>query len=311
GLLQSPIYYVSKALHDAELRYPPMEKITFALVFAAQKLRPYFQEHSITVRTSYPLLQILHRPDTSGRMVKWAIELGQFDIHYQPRTAIKAQALSDFIAEFTPAITVHRDNQPWALYIDGSSTANRAGVGIVLADPENRLFCHSVKFLFPATNNEAEYEALLSGLNLAESMNVRHLKVFSDSQLLVNQINGSYKVKEPRLTPYLSLAKRKLSKFSADLEHIPRTLNVRADALSRLASSTGMESAEYVQIGQQEQPSTALFEVAAIDPVTPQKPPTWMDPIIHYLETGALPPDPKEARALQIRAARYTLDNRT
>ncbi|CAA0840386.1 Unknown protein, partial [Striga hermonthica] len=98
GLLQSPIYYVSKALHDAELRYPPMEKLAFALVVAARKLRPYFQEHSITVRTSYPLRQILHRPDTSGRMVKWAIELGQFDIHYQPRTAIKAQALSDFIA---------------------------------------------------------------------------------------------------------------------------------------------------------------------------------------------------------------------
>ncbi|CAA0842069.1 Unknown protein, partial [Striga hermonthica] len=143
GLLQSPIYYVSKALHDAELRYPPMEKLAFALVIAARKLRPYFQEHSITVRTSYPLRQILHRPDTSRRMIKWAIELGQFDIHYQPRTAIKAQALSDFIAEFTPAITVHHDNQPWVLYIDGSSTANRAGAGIVLADPENRLFCHS------------------------------------------------------------------------------------------------------------------------------------------------------------------------
>ncbi|CAA0819813.1 Unknown protein, partial [Striga hermonthica] len=140
GLLQSPIYYVSKALHDAELRYPPMEKLAFALVIAARKLRPYFQEHSVTVRTSYPLRQILHRPDTSGRMVKWAIELGQFDIHYQPRTAIMAQALSDFIAEFTPAITVHYNNQPWVLYIDGSSTANRAGAGIVLADPENQLF---------------------------------------------------------------------------------------------------------------------------------------------------------------------------
>ncbi|CAA0810887.1 Polynucleotidyl transferase- ribonuclease H-like superfamily protein, partial [Striga hermonthica] len=216
--------------------------------------------HSITVRTSYPLRQVLHRPDTSGRMIKWAIELGQFDIHYQPRTAIKAQALSDFIAEFTPAITVNDDNQPWVLYIDGSSTANRAGVGIVLANPENRLFCHSVKFLFPATNNEAEYEALLSGLNLAESMNVKQLKFFSDSQLLVNQINGLYEVKEPRLTPYLSLAKKKLTKFAAEVEHIPRTLTVQADALSRLASSTGMESMEYVQIGQQENPSTTLSE---------------------------------------------------
>ncbi|CAA0842106.1 Unknown protein, partial [Striga hermonthica] len=72
GMLQSPIYYVSKALHDAELRYPPMEKLAFALITVARKLRPYFQEHSITVRTSYPLRQVLHRPDTSGRMIKWA-----------------------------------------------------------------------------------------------------------------------------------------------------------------------------------------------------------------------------------------------
>ncbi|CAA0823307.1 Unknown protein, partial [Striga hermonthica] len=91
GLQQFLVYYVSKALHDAELRYPHMEKLAFALVIAARKLRPYFLEHSIIVFTTYPLRQVLHRPDTSGRMIKWAIELGQFDIQYRPRTAIKAQ----------------------------------------------------------------------------------------------------------------------------------------------------------------------------------------------------------------------------
>ncbi|CAA0829593.1 Uncharacterized mitochondrial protein AtMg00860, partial [Striga hermonthica] len=91
GLQQFPVYYVSKALHDAELRYPHMEKLAYALIIAARKLRPYFLEHSIVVFTTYPLRQVLHRPDTSGRMIKWAIELGQFDIQYRPRTAIKAQ----------------------------------------------------------------------------------------------------------------------------------------------------------------------------------------------------------------------------
>ncbi|CAA0826502.1 Unknown protein, partial [Striga hermonthica] len=91
GLQQFPIYYVSKALHDAELRYPYMEKLAFALIIAARKVRPYFLEHSIVVFTTYPLRQVLHRPDTSGRMIKWAIELGQFDLQYRPRTAIKAQ----------------------------------------------------------------------------------------------------------------------------------------------------------------------------------------------------------------------------
>ncbi|CAA0833865.1 Unknown protein, partial [Striga hermonthica] len=110
---QHPIYYVSKALHDAELRYSPMEKLAFALVTAARKLRPYFLEFSIAVLTSYPIRQILHRPDTSGRMVKWAVELGQYDIHYRPRTAMKGQVLSDFIAEFTPRIEEAKTEEPW------------------------------------------------------------------------------------------------------------------------------------------------------------------------------------------------------
>ncbi|CAA0839601.1 Unknown protein, partial [Striga hermonthica] len=80
GLQQFPIYYVSKALHDAELRYPYMKKLAFTLIIGARKLRPYFLEHSVIVFTSYPLRQVLHRPDTSRRMIKWAIELGQFDI---------------------------------------------------------------------------------------------------------------------------------------------------------------------------------------------------------------------------------------
>ncbi|CAA0807007.1 Unknown protein, partial [Striga hermonthica] len=140
GLQQFPVYYVSKALHDAELRYPHMEKLAYALVIAARKLRPYFLEHSIVVFTTYPLRQILHRPDTSGRMIKWAIELGQFDIQYRPRTAIKAQVLSDFIAEFTPTVESSIEDPTWTLYIDGSSTAMRAGGGIVLVSPDQQVF---------------------------------------------------------------------------------------------------------------------------------------------------------------------------
>ncbi|CAA0830710.1 Unknown protein, partial [Striga hermonthica] len=184
GLEQLPVYYVSKALHDAELLYPHMEKLAFALIIAARKLRPYFLEHSIVVFTTYPLRQVLHRPDTSGRMIKWAIELGQFDIQYRPRTAIKAQVLSDFIAEFTPGVSASIEDPTWTLYVDGSSTAIRAGGGIVLVSPDQQVFCYSVAFTFPATNNEAEYEALLSGLRFDESMNVSSLRILSDSQLL-------------------------------------------------------------------------------------------------------------------------------
>ena len=78
-----------------------MEKLILALVTAARKLRPYFQAHTIEVPTEYPMKQVLHKPETSKRLMKWAIELSEFDIRYKPKTAIEGHILDDFVMEFT------------------------------------------------------------------------------------------------------------------------------------------------------------------------------------------------------------------
>ena len=78
-----------------------MEKLAFALVIAARRLKPYFQAHTIVVLTDKPLRKAMDSPEAAGRMALWAIELSEFDIQYRPRTAIKGQAVADFIAEFT------------------------------------------------------------------------------------------------------------------------------------------------------------------------------------------------------------------
>ena len=80
-----------------------MEKLILALVTTSRKLRPYFQAHTVEVLTEYPMKQILGKPETSGRLIKWAIEMSEFDIRYKHRTAVKGQILADFIMEFTPA----------------------------------------------------------------------------------------------------------------------------------------------------------------------------------------------------------------
>ncbi|CAA0810651.1 Uncharacterized mitochondrial protein AtMg00860, partial [Striga hermonthica] len=128
---QQPIYYTSRVLQGAETRYSEVEKAALTLVVTARKLRPYFLNHVIIVRTNFQLGETLGRPTVSGRLVKWAVELSEYSIKYEPRRAIKAQALADFIQEGTKGAS-----KKWAMHVDGSSAARGSGQGIVLVSPE-------------------------------------------------------------------------------------------------------------------------------------------------------------------------------
>ena len=120
---QLPVYYVSQAFQGAEFGYPRIEEIAFALIVASRKLRQYFQANPILVMTDQPIRKSMNKSEAVGRMVQWAIELNQFDIEYHPRTAIKAQALADFIAEFTlpDEENLSLEAERWTIQIDGSS----------------------------------------------------------------------------------------------------------------------------------------------------------------------------------------------
>ena len=99
--MQKPIYYTSKAFWGAEIRYPRLEKLALALIEASRGMRSYFQDHTIVVYTDMPLRQALHKPEKSGRLMYWAVELEEYDIIYEPRSSLKGQAVADFIVEFT------------------------------------------------------------------------------------------------------------------------------------------------------------------------------------------------------------------
>ncbi|GKA48441.1 reverse transcriptase domain-containing protein [Tanacetum coccineum] len=99
GTVQTPVYFVSRALQGPELNYAPMEKLVLALVFAAKRLRRYFQAHPIVVITDQPIKQIISRPDAAGRLQKWSVMLGEHNITYRPRTSVKGQILADFLIE--------------------------------------------------------------------------------------------------------------------------------------------------------------------------------------------------------------------
>lgn len=95
------MYYTIKVLLDTETRYSTLEKWALALVVAARKLRPYFQAFLIVVVIDQLLRQTLNKPEVSGWLVKWAIEMSEFDINYKSRVVIKAQVMADFVAKFT------------------------------------------------------------------------------------------------------------------------------------------------------------------------------------------------------------------
>ena len=130
-----------------------MEKLILALVTATRKLRPYFEAHTIEILTEYSMKQVLHKSETSGRLMKWAIELSEFDNRYKPKTTIKGQVLTDFVMEFTSAEpaenTQTTTNLPiWRLSIDGATNAQGSGAGLILTSSEGIDIEYALKFGF-------------------------------------------------------------------------------------------------------------------------------------------------------------------
>ena len=257
--VQRPVYYVSKSLHEAKVRYLPLEKAILAVVLGTRKLPHYFQAHTVVVLTQLPLKTILRNADYTGRVAKRGTILGAFDIKYMSHTSIKGQVLADLVAEFTePPIedlelardmdeklvgTISQYRLPtWEVYVDGASNQKGSGVGLLLISPEKVIIEKSLRLDFSATNNEAEYEALLIGMAIVQRMGGKSIKLFSDSRLVVGQVKGEFEVKDERMQRYLSQVKCLESKFdSFDLLHIFRNGNAHADSLAMLATSSAQD----------------------------------------------------------------------
>ena len=163
-----------------------MEKLVLALVTIARRLRPYFQAHTIEIPIEHLMKQILHKLETSGRLVKWDIELSEFDIRYKPRTTIKGQVLANFIMEFTSTEPIKTtqlasDLPIWSLFIDGAANAQGSGTRLILTSSDGIDVEYALRFGFQSSNNKAKYEAVIAGLNLAHSMEADQLEVCSIS----------------------------------------------------------------------------------------------------------------------------------
>ncbi|XP_031120377.1 uncharacterized protein LOC116023511 [Ipomoea triloba] len=242
GGTQRPIYYVSKALHDAKPWYTAVEKTVFAAVTASKRLAHYFQAHPIHVLSHQPLGSFL-RNTNSARMARWAMHLSQFDIEFKPRPAIKGQALADFIVEcIAREVTEQVENEDggwWTLSTHGSSNSKGCSGGVVLITPEGFRAYYAIRFHFKLSNNEAEYEALLNGLQLAAGLRAEKIRIRCDSKLVVGQVTGEYEANEGNMQRYRDAVLRTLREFEGyEIHQVPREQNADADMLSKL--STGI-----------------------------------------------------------------------
>ncbi|XP_076897377.1 uncharacterized protein LOC143550648 [Bidens hawaiensis] len=302
---------------EAEQAFLEVEKFVLALVYAARRLRIYFQGHPINVLTGYKLKNVLSKPELSGRLAKWAIELGEHAIEYKPRPAIKGQVLTDFVIE----VPQHKEKeclieqqlqappeqgQVWSLFTDGASSSEGSGTGLRLVNLEGHEFTYAIKLEFKSTNNETEYEAFLAGLRIAKKLGVKYLEARVDSMLIAGQINGTYEAKNDVMASYLMQTKDLIRQFSSfNIIHIRRSENKSADALSKLASTNFEHFAKDIRVEVLDHPSVPQNQVLVI----PTGVESWMTPIKAYLSSDTLPIEKAEARKIKHKALNYQLND--
>ena len=245
-------------------------------------------------------------PSTYSEIFSWAEKYANAKERFQSK---KWQEVADFVADFTKVKTPHSEvlgeqSKQWTFYIDGAFNNKGSVGGLIVITPDKTEIGCALQFGFDATNNEIEYEALLAGFRLVQALGVKNLLIFSDSQLVVNQINCNYEVRDLNIIAYLERVNELLKDFERfEIRQIPQEQNQRADALAQLASTLEGNLLRSVPIATIPKPSILQVEVKEV--VTIDRRAIWMERIEKYLINRELPVDKNEARKVRLTAARY------
>ena len=298
---ENAIYYLSKKMTEGETKYSTLEKTCVALVWATQKLRHYLLSFPVLLLARLdPLKYLLEKPIQDGKTAKWIILLTEFDITYVTQKSIKGRAIAEHLAqcpseeakaidfEFPDENILVIQSVMWKMYFDGASNRHGSGIGILLVSPTDSHIPISIKLQFSTTNNMAEYEACILGLEAAISLGIKVLEVYGDSALIIRQAQKKWKVKEEKLQPYLEKLDMLTEQFdNLEFQYIPRNQNQFADALATLASMIDIPSGvnlKPLMIEQREQPAYCC----TLETFTEEEN-VWYHDIHQYLKDGSYP----------------------
>ncbi|KAL0447771.1 UNVERIFIED_CONTAM: hypothetical protein Slati_1905000 [Sesamum latifolium] len=301
---ESALYYLSRRMTPNELRYSPIEKICLALIFAIQKLKHYFQAHTIRlVSKANPLKYVMSKPVLSDRLARWYLQLQQFEIVYVPQKAVKGQVLADFLADHPiPAewelsndlpdedVLVIEITPPWKMYFDGASHKEGAGAGVIFITSDGEVLPYSFTLTQNCSNNAAEYQALILGLEMAVDIKQLHLKVFGDSKLVINQLLGLYE-KDNKQADALA----KLASTLTTLEDNARVPICKSWVVPPIFDDDDCEEEEELH-------AIEVFDIERED---------WRQPLIDYLKYEKVPDDPRRKVDIRRRATRFIHHNDT
>ena len=217
---------------------------------------------------------------------------------------MKGQAVADFVVEYTQSEGQGENGlKQWIIHTDGSSNRHASGASVVMQTPEGDKIECMIRLDFPMTNNEAEYEALVAGLDLAKAAGAGNVIVHCDSQVITSQINGKYECRSERMKKYLQEVKNWIDSIEVKFVQIPRKENEYADRLAKAASAEFMIPSEqvlsFVQI------SSFIDDKENVQEVSSDK--NWTAPLIAYLRTGILPNGKDAARKIKVQALRFVL----
>jgi ribonuclease HI len=227
-----------------------------------------------------------------GWIAQWAVEIGQYNVEFIPRRAIKSQALADFIAEWTDSGLRGINDLPdhWEMYFDGSYTLKGVGAGVVLIPPEGDILKYVIQIEFPATNNTAEYDGLVTGLRLSKELGIRWLLIQGDSQLVAKQVQKEYDCNNDKMAEYLTEVRRMEKFFNGfEVRYVPCPDNWDVDHLAWIASSWAPIPLDVI-IEKLTKPSVKAVEtlretdLMIIDGAEQQPEIDWMSPIKAYLD---------------------------
>ncbi|XP_019155249.1 PREDICTED: uncharacterized protein LOC109152130 [Ipomoea nil] len=287
--VQHPVYYVSRSLKSAEIRYTPLEKVVYALVVTVRKLAPYFQAH--TGSSTSPVLRSKDRRWlTSWSSVQWG----------------KSTGIP------TPE---KESGEWWELHADGAASSQHCGDGVMLVTPEGFRLYYALSYQFRASNNEAEYEAVLGGIRLAKALGVDRFRIKRDSRLVVGQVSRTCEARSDRLVRYKEKTVESLRGFVAhEIEHISRSDNTEADILSKIALEGVPDHFLRICLKEDlprpsiEEPSEEIQQVKTLEwdrDKNPEMP--WIEDILRYKEEGKLHDDHTVAARVRRKAPSFEI----